>query len=176
MSPDEAASLLGPGKNGVTGIVQIAGCDPAVLIWPFRNYPAAAAARQLVALPLRGMDQPSAPGRSESERERIPEEEVDRPETRRSGKDRKASGQEAASVRVTPLPKTSGKEAGDEESPVGEIAQEAMIEAAHLDPTVTVLKLLAELSAPAPPASGIRAEGQAAAKKKECEEEDEEAR
>lgn len=177
VSPDEAASLLGPGRNGVTGIVQIAGCDPAVLTWPFRNYPKAAKARQLVALPLRGIDIPETPGRSESERERIPEETVEVPEKRRTGKDQgKAGRQEPASVRVTPLTKASGKEAGDEESPLGEIAQEAMIEAAHLDPTVTVLKLLAELTAPALPASGIRAEAQVSSKKKEREEEDEEDR
>ena len=178
VSPDEAASLLGPGKNGVTGIVQIAGCDPAVLTWSFRNYPKAAEARQLVPLPLRGIATPEAPGRSESERERIPEEEIDRPETRR---DTKEPGQrkspEPASVRVTPLPKApeaSGKE--DEESPVGRIAEEAMVEPAHLDPTLTVLKLLAEISAPAPPASGIRAEEQVAANRKDREEEDEEER
>ncbi len=178
VSPDEVASLLGPGKNGVTGIVQIAGCDPAILIWPFRNYPKAAEARQLVALPLRGIDIPEALGRSESERERIQEKTVEYPETRR---DTKNPGQrkspETASVRVTPLskaPEASGKQ--DEESPVGEIAQEAMVEAAHLDPTMTVLKLLAEISAPAPPASGIRAEGLVAANRKDLEEEDEEDR
>ena len=177
VSPDEAASLLGPVKNGVTGIVQIAGCDPALLTWPFRNYPKAAEARQLVALPLRGIDIPETPGRSEREKERIPEETVEAPETRRTGKDQgKAGRQEPAPVRVTPLTKASGKEAGDEESPVGEIAEEAMGEALHLDPTVTVLKLLAELSAPAPPAAGIRAEAQSSAKKEGCEEEDEEYR
>ena len=180
VSPDEAASLLGSGKNGVTGLIQIAGCDPAILTWPFRSYPKASEARQLVGLPLRGIDHPSAQERGESERERVPEAASEFSETRRAEKDLgKAAGQEPASVRVMPLQKTpeaSGKEAGDEESPVGEIAEEAMIEAAHLDPTVTVLKLLAEISAPAPPASGIRAEGQAAAKKKEREEEDEEDR
>ena len=180
VSPDEAASLLGPGKNGVTGIVQIAGCDPAVLTWPFRNYPKAAEARRLLTLPLRGIDIPEAPERGESERERIPEETAESPET---GRDTKEPGQrnnpEFASVRVTPLPKDpegSGKEAGDEESPVGEIAQEAMIDTAHLDPTVTVLKLLAELTAPAPPAAGIRAEGQGVGNRKDREEEDEEDR
>ncbi len=177
LSPDEVASLLGPGKNGVTGIVQIAGCDPALLTWPFRNYPKAAEARQLVALPLRGIEIPKASKTGEDERERVPEETVKSPETRRTGKDQgKVGRQEPASVRVTPLTKTSGKEAGDEESPLGEIAEEAMGEALHLDPTVTVLKLLAELTAPAPPASGIRAEAQSSAKKKEREEEDEEDR
>ncbi len=177
VSPDEAASLLGPGKNGVTGIVQVAGCDPALLTWPFRNYPKVAEARRLLTLPLRGTLAPEAPGRSESERERIPEEEIERPETRRDTKNPgQMKGQEPASVRVTPLPKAPGKEAGDEDSPVGEIAQEAMVEAAHLDPTMTVLKLLTELSAPAPPAAGIRAEGQAAANRRDREEEDEEDR
>lgn len=179
LSPDEAASLLGPGKNGVTGIVQIAGCDPAILTWYFRNYPKASEARQLVILPLRGIDQPSAPERGESERERVPEAASEFPETRRNTKDRsRGKGQETA-VRVTPLsksPESSGKESGNEESPVGEIAQEAMIDAAHLDPTITVLKLLAELCAPAPPAAGILAEAQATTKKKELEEEDEEDR
>ncbi|MGL3710483.1 type IV secretion system DNA-binding domain-containing protein [Leptospirillum ferriphilum] len=178
VSPDEAASLLGPGKNGVTGIVQIAGCDPTLLTWPFRNYPKAAEARRLLTLPLRGIETPGTPEKSgESVRERVPEEEIDQPETRRNAKEagqRKSS--ETASVRVTPLPKALGKEAGDEESPVGEIAEETMVEALHLDPTATVLKLLAEISATAPPASGIRAEGQAAAKKKDREEEDEEDR
>ena len=161
----------------MTGIVQIAGCDPALLTWPFRNYPKAAEARQLVALPLRGIEIPKASKTGEDERERVPEETVKSPETRRTGKDQgKVGRQEPASVRVTPLTKTSGKEAGDEESPLGEIAEEAMGEALHLDPTVTVLKLLAELTAPAPPASGIRAEAQSSAKKKEREEEDEEDR
>ena len=177
VSPDEAASLLGPGKNGVTGIVQIAGCDPAVLTWPFRNYPKAAEARRLLTLPLRGIATPEAPGRSESERERIPEEEIDRPETRRDAKEPgQRNSPEPASVRVTPLPKALGKESGDDESPVGEIAEEAMVEAAHLDPTMTILKLLTELSAPAPPAAGIRAEGQAVANRRDREEEDEEDR
>ena len=179
VSPDEAASLLGPGKNGVTGIVQIAGCDPALLTWPFRNDPKAAEARLLVALPLRGIETPGTTEKSrESVRERIPEKTVEAPETRRTWKDLgKATGQEPASVRVTPLskfPEASGKQ--DEESPVGEIAEEVMGEALHLDPTVTVLKLLAELGAPAPPAAGIRAEGQAAAQKREFEDEDEEGR
>ncbi len=178
VSPDEAASLLGPGKNGVTGIVQIAGCDPALLTWPFRNYPRAAEARRLLTLPLRGIDQPSASERGESERERVPEGEAESHETRREREETRKTGEtEYASVRVTPLPKApeaSGNR--DEESPVGEIAKEALASAAHLDldPLVPVLKLLAELSAPAPPAAGIRAEGQAAAKRKEREEEDEE--
>ena len=178
VSPDEAASLLGPGKNGVTGIIQIAGCDPAVLTWPFLNYPKAAEARQLVALPLRGIDIPEKTEKEKgAERERGMEEANDQPETSRERKEtRQTKGPESALVRVTPLSKAPGKEAGDEESPVGEIAEEAMGEALHLDPTVTVLKLLAELSAPAPPASGIRAEGQAAANRKDREEEDEEDR
>ena len=177
VSPDEAASLLGPGKNGVTGIVQIAGCDPALLTWPFRNYHRAAEARRLLTLPLRGIEFPEAPDRSGSERERVPEEEIDRPETRREAKEPgPGKGPEPASVRVTPLPKAPEKDAGDDESPVGHIAEEAMVESLHPDPTVTVLKLLAELSAPAPPASGIRAVGQAAASRRDREEEDEEDR
>ncbi len=178
VSPDEAASLLGPGKNGVTGIVQIAGCDPAILTWPYRNYPAAAEARRLLTLPLRGIESPGTTEKSgETVRERIPEEEIDPPETRRNAKEPgQRKSPETASVRVTPLPKAPVKESGDEESPVGEIAQEAMVEAAHLDPTMTVLKLLAELCAPAPPAAGIRAEGQAAANRRDREEEDEEDR
>jgi hypothetical protein len=177
VSPDEASSLLGPGKNGVTGIVQIAGCDPALLTWPFRNYPRAADARRLLTLPLRGIETPEAPDRSRSERERVPEEEIDRPETKREAKE-PGSGKspDPVSVRVTPLPKSPEKDAGDDESPGGQIAEEAMIEAAHLDPTVTVLKLLAEISAPAPPASGIRAEGEAAVRRRGSEEEDEEDR
>lgn len=177
VSPDEAASQLGPGKNGVTGILQIAGCDPALLTWPFRNYPPVAEARRLLTLPLRGIETPEASERGENERERVPEGEVESPETRREGEEtRKTKETEPASVRVTPLPKApeaSGKQ--NEESPVGEIAKEALASAAHLDlePTVTVLKLLAELSAPAPPAAGIRAEGQAAVKKKEREDEEE---
>ncbi len=176
VSPDEAGSLLGPGKNGVTGIVQIAGCDPAVLTWPFRNDPKAAEARRLLTLPLRGTLAPEAPGRSGSERERVPEEGIDRPETRREAKEPgRRIRPEPASVRVTPQPSAPGKEAGDDESPVGEIAQEALASAAHLDPTMTVLKLLTELSAPAPQAPGIRAEGQAA-NRRDREEEDEEDR
>ena len=178
VSPDEAASLLGPGKNGVTGIVQIAGCDPALLTWPFRNYPKAAESRRLVSLPLRGIETPETREKNaENGRERVQEEEADRPETRRDEKNPgPGKSPEPASVRVTPLPEASGKEAGEDESPVGQIAEEAMIEAAHLDPTVTVLKLLAELSAPAGPAPGIRAEGQVAMKKNDREEEDEEGR
>nr|EDZ37985.1 MAG: Conjugal transfer protein, TraB [Leptospirillum sp. Group II '5-way CG']EES53693.1 MAG: probable conjugal transfer protein (TraD) [Leptospirillum ferrodiazotrophum] len=180
VSPDEAASLLGPGKNGVTGIVQIAGCDPALLTWPFRNYPKAAEARQLVALPLRGTLAPDSPEGEESERERIPENEVYQPETRQNTKEPgQMKGPEPASVRITPLskpPEASGEKDGGEESPVGEIAGEALEHMAGLDPTVTVLKILAELTAHAPPAAGIRAEGQTAAKKMEQEEEDEENR
>ncbi|WP_275040112.1 hypothetical protein [Leptospirillum ferriphilum] len=41
---------------------------------------------------------------------------------------------------------------------------------------MTVLKLLTELKSPAPPASGIRAEGEAAANRRNREEEDEEDR
>jgi hypothetical protein len=41
---------------------------------------------------------------------------------------------------------------------------------------MTILKLLTELSAPAPPAAGIRAEGQAVANRRDREEEDEEDR
>ena len=176
LSPDEAASLLGPGKNGVTGIVQIAGCDPALLTWPFRNYPRAADARRLLTLPLRGIETSETP-RSGSERERIPEEEIDRPETRREAKGPgPGKTPDPASVRVTPLPKAPEKDAGDDGSPLGEIAEEAMIDIAHLDPTVTVLKLLAEISAPAPPASGIQAEGQASVRRSGREEEDEEDR
>ena len=181
VSPDEAASLLGPGKNGVTGILQIAGCDPALLTWRFRNYPPVAEARRLLILPLRGTFTPGTTEKSgESGRERVPEEEADRPET---GRDAKEPGPgkspEPASVRVTPLPKApeaSGKQ--NEESPVREIAKEALASAAHLDldPTVTVLKLLAELSTPALPAPGIRAEGQAAHTRHDREEEDEEDR
>ena len=81
-------------------------------------------------------------------------------------------------VQATPLkkfPEASGEKDGEEESPVGEIAEEALAETLHLDPTVTVLKLLAELSTPAPPAAGVRIEARAA-KKREQEEEDEESR
>ena len=88
-------------------------------------------------------------------------------------------GPEPASVRITPLskpPEASGEKDGGEESPVGEIAGEALEHMAGLDPTVTVLKILAELTAPAHPASGIQAEAQASAKKREREEEDEENR
>ena len=88
-------------------------------------------------------------------------------------------GTDHASVRITPLSKTpeaSGEKDGGEESPVGEIAGEALDHMAGLDPTVTVLKILAELTAPAPPASGIQAEAQTAAKKRERDEEDEEDR
>ena len=175
VSPDEAASLLGPGKNGVTGIVQIAGCDPALLTWPFRNYPRAAEARRLLTLPLRGIETPGTTEKSgETVRERIPEEEIDPPETRRNAKEPgQRKSPELASVRVTPLPKALGKESGDDESPVGEIAEEAMVEAAHLDPTMTILKLLTELSAPAPPAAGIRAEGHAVANRRDREEDEE---
>lgn len=181
VSPDEAASLLGPGKNGVTGIVQIAGCDPAVLTWPFRNYPKAAEARQLVALPLRGIETPEIPEKEGGTgRERVPEAAIDQPETRRNTKETgQMKGPEPSSVRITPLskpPEASGEKDGGEESPVGEIAGEALEHMAGLDPTVTVLKILAELTAPAPPASGIQAEAQTAAKKREREEEDEEAR
>ena len=178
VSPDEAASLLGPGKNGVTGIVQIAGCDPALLTWPFRNYPRAAEARRLLTIPLRGIKTPGTMEKSgKSERERVPEGEVESPETRRDREEaRQTKETEPASVRVNPLPKAPEASGNwDEESPVGEIAKEALASAAHLDldPTVTVLKLLAELSTPAPLAAGIRAEGQAAVKKKEWEDEEE---
>ncbi|MHB1756807.1 MAG: type IV secretion system DNA-binding domain-containing protein [Leptospirillum sp.] len=180
VSPDEVASLLGPGKNGVTGILQIAGCDPAVLTWPFRNYPKAALSRQVLTLPLRGTGtSETQPRWEETEKERVPEKPINQPETRR---DTKAPGSEKgqeAAVRVTPLskaPEVSGEKAGDEESPVGEIADEVLEHMAGLDPTVTVLKILAELSAPAPLASGIQAEALGATKKKEREEEDEEDR
>ncbi|MHB1287690.1 MAG: type IV secretion system DNA-binding domain-containing protein [Leptospirales bacterium] len=177
VSPDEAASLLGPGKNGVTGIVQIAGCDPALLTWAFQNYPKAAESRQLIALPLRGTLAPDSPEGEESERERIPENEFYQPETRRNTKETGQGTRQETAVRITPLPKTpeaSGEKDGGEESPIGEIAGEALEHMAGLDPTVTVLKILAELTAPAPPASGIQAEAQTAAKKREREEEDEE--
>ena len=178
LSPDEAASLLGPGKNGVTGIMQIAGCDPSLLTWPFRNYPRAADARRLLTLPPRGTETPGTREKSEeSEREIVPEEEADRSEARRDVKEPGAGkSPEPQLVRMTPLqkaPEASGN--GDEESPTGEIAKEALTSAAHLDdPTMTVLKLLAEISAPAPPAAGIRAEGQAAVHRSGREEEEEE--
>ena len=178
VSPDEVASLLGPGKNGVTGIVQIAGCDPAVLTWPFRNYSRAAEARRLVALPLRGIDIPEKTGKEGGTgRERVPEAAIDQTETRRNTKETgQTRGPEPALVRITPLsktPETSGEKDAGEESPVGEIAGEALEHMAGIDPTSTVLKILAELTAPAPPVSGIQAEAQASVKKREREEEEE---
>jgi hypothetical protein len=61
----------------------------------------------------------------------------------------------------------------EEESPGGEIAGAALEEMAGLDPRATILKLLAELTAPA---AGVRIEAQVAAKKREYAEEEEEER
>jgi len=179
VSPDEVASLLGPGKNGVTGILQIAGCEPAVLTWPFRNDPVAAMARRMLTLPPRGTGSGSQKTENTGEeREKVPGTEEEKIDPVRKTKEPGAKPEREPGVQATPLsksPEAAGEKDGEEGSPVGEIAEEAFAETLHLDPSVTVLKMLAELSTPAPPAAGVRIEARAA-NKKEQEEEDEESR
>jgi len=178
VSPDEVASLLGPGKNGVTGILQIAGCEPAVLTWPFRNYPVAAMARRMLTLPPRGTEDGRHATAETEEREKVPGREEEKIDPVRKTKEPGPLPEREPGVQATPLkksPEASGEKGGEEESPVGEIAEEAFAETLHQDPSVTILKMLAELSTPSPPAAGVRIEARAA-KKREQEEEDEESR
>ena len=133
----------------------------------------------MLTLPPRGTGSGSQKTENTGEEsEKVPGREEEKIDPVQKTKENGSRPGREPGVQATPLPKSpeaSGEKDGEEESPGGKIAEEALMHVADLDPSVTILKLLAELIAPAPPASGVRIEAQAA-KKREQEEEDEESR